>query len=410
MGIHLMRRFRPAALVGPLALMLLSACEPVQNGGPSPAVDRQITATLLTAGDGVRVNGRQPVPGQPVRIGDRITTGRDSTALVRFSDRTEVQIIDAVDPVRIEWSGDTLVLRVDDAAVEVEKGFLFRIIEVIGALAHSFHESSFIVEEQRRRFFRIDLFEGRVRFVRPRTGQVLAPGQYAAVTPNGRVEYGRTSPRYERGLRARFDRWDFTRVQRIRMPNLLERSLDDALAEIERQGLRQGRIQGTRDRNSYVADQTPRPNAAVARGDRVDLVLRSRVTTVRVPDVRKLSEAEARRRIEAAGLEVGRVTGARRGERYVVAQEPRANADVRLPARVDLMLEARAIPQILVPDVRRLLLRDAIARIESAGLKVGRIQGGQGGDAYYVVSQSPGPRAPLAPGGQVDLTVRGVIQ
>lgn len=410
MGIKLMQCLRPAVLLAPLAVVLVSACEPVPNGGPPTAVDRQITATLLTSGDGVRVNGRQPVPGQAVRVGDQITTGRSASALVRFSDRTEVQIIDAVDPVRMEWSGDTLVLRVDDAAVEVEKGFLFRIIEVIGALAHSFHESSFIVEEQRRRFYRVDLFEGRVGFVRPPVGEVLAPGQFAMVSPNGRVEFGRTSPRYERDLRARFDRWDFSTVQRIRMPNLLERSLDDALAEIERQGLRRGRIEGSRDRNSYVADQTPRPNSAVSRGDRVDLVLRSRVVTIRVPEVRRLSEAEARRRIEEAGLEVGRISGARRGERYVVAQEPRANTVVRLPARVDLVLEARALPQVFVPDVRKLLLRDAVAKIEAAGLKVGWIEGWQGGDAVYVVSQSPGPRARLAPGGQVNLTVRGVIQ
>lgn len=400
---------RPAVLIATLALVLLPACEPIRVEGP--ALDRRLSATLLTAGDGVEVNGRPASSGQTVSSGDRVWTGPQGSALVRFSDDTTIQIIDAIHPVYLRWSGDRLTMRMDDAAIEASKGFFIRVIEAVGQLARIFHESDFVVEERRTEFFRLDLFSGRARVVQPPTGGVVGPGQYALITPDGDVEIGRVSPRRLRELRARFGRWDFSRVERPRVPNVIDRRLGDALAEIERAGLAAGRISGPETRGSYVVSQDPRPGARVRPGSRVDLVLRDRtVTTIRVPDVRKRSYAEARKVLADRDLGIGRVSGPQTRGSYVVSQDPRPGARVRPGSRVDLVLQGQTVKTVAVPDVRQLLVPQAIDRLARAGLKPGRVSGGTSGDAYYVVNQSPSPGRRVRVGSTVDLQVQGVIQ
>ena len=68
------------------------------------------------------------------------------------------------------------------------------------------------------------------------------------------------------------------------------------------------------------------------------------------------------------------------------------------------------VEMVTVPDVRQALLRDAIAQLERAGLKSGRIDAGQTGDASFVVDQSPQLQSRVPVGSTVDLRVRGVIQ
>ncbi|WP_020681224.1 hypothetical protein [Marinobacterium rhizophilum] len=187
-------------------LLLISACAPLEPYGG----DRRITATLLTAGEDVRINGRNAVNGEAIRSGDWITTGTRSSAMVEFSGNTSVQIIDADVPVYLNWNADELTIRMDDGAVDVDKGDKdFSLIKMIGRLAEFFSWSRFIAEEQRVRFFRIDLLFGRMQMLRPRQDVVLAPGQYSLVTTDRQVEVGQTSPQWLRAMRSRFDRWKF---------------------------------------------------------------------------------------------------------------------------------------------------------------------------------------------------------
>lgn len=204
--------YRRLVLVS-FVLTLLSAC--VMTPVDRPVEDRRITATLLTDGDTVRVNGRRAKAGQPIRPGDLVTTGPGSSALIRFSDGTTVQLDENTDPI-LRWTGDRLHIRMEDGAIEVSKGGWFNFIELIGDLADFFSWSNFVVEERRTRFFRVDLFSGRMQVTRPQTGPAQLGGEYFLVRAgSAEVEFGRTSAKRVAELRRRFDHWDFTRAEPI---------------------------------------------------------------------------------------------------------------------------------------------------------------------------------------------------
>lgn len=399
----------PGLCVVALAALLLPACQPLPATGPAP--EQRITATLLTAGEGVRVNGRPAASGQRIRPGDSLTTGRTSAARIEFSERTTVEIIDATQPVSFEWSHDELVIRLDDATADVDKSESgFSLVRVLSRLAEIFSVSRFVFEERFPEYFRVDLFSGRVEMVRPRPGTIIAPGQYLIAYPNGQVDAGQTSQRRVQELRARFEGWKFVRSQLREVPRLTDRRLAEAVGEIERAGLRLGRVSGPDSGESEVIAQRPRAGERVEPGTRIDLTVRAAEITVRVPDLRERSYAEARKVISESGFRLGAVAGARSGDRYVVSQNPSPRMLVPQGSRVDLVLRSREVTTVRVPDVRERLLRDAIREIEKAGLKPGSISGGTQGDAFYVVSQSPSPGSPVARGAPVNLVVRGVIQ
>lgn len=316
-------------------LILLSACQPIPQVGPSG--ERRITATLLTDGDTVRVNGRRAETGQPISPGDLVTTGQRSSALIRFSDGTTVQLDENTDPI-FSWTGDRLQIRMEDGAAEVKKGVWIKIVEVIGDLADFFTFSDFVVEERRTQFFRVDLFSGRMQMTRPQTGPVQPGGEYFLVRAgSAEVEFGRTSARRKRELRRRFDRWNF--VEPIRMPNLIDLGLPEALRKIDRAGLNRGTISGPTSGSREVTGQRPRAGTMVDRRSRIDLTVRRVVADVRVPDLSEMSLQKARGTIENAGLRLGRVTGAQRGARYVIDQIPKPGSRLPRGSPVDLTMQ-----------------------------------------------------------------------
>ncbi len=238
-------------------LILLSACETIPPD--QPLGDRRITAKLRTAGDTVRVNGRRADAGRRIRPGDLVTTGPGSSALIRFSDGTTVQLDENTDPI-FRWTGDELHIRMEDGAIEVKKGAWFKIVEVIGDLASFFSWSNFVVEERRTRFFRVDLFSGRMHMTRPRTGPAQPGGDYFLVRAGTEeVEFGRTSPRRVAELRRRFDHWDFTRAEPIPRPGIWRHRTPNLFPDIFR---RRPKRQEQPDpdyppREAEEADQTP---------------------------------------------------------------------------------------------------------------------------------------------------------
>lgn len=392
-----------------ISVLLLAACEPIPGRGPGTAPT--ISATLLTDGAAVRLSGRPARYGERIQQGDWVSTGAGSSALVRFSDGTTVQLDELTDPVYFEWAGDRLRLRMDEGAVRADKGSGLSFIDVIGRLASFFSWSSFVVEERHTSFFRTDLFRGQMQLTRPVTGPVQDSGEYFVVyRGRAEVEYGRTSPRRRAELQQRFDRWNFKRVERIRVPNVVDMDLREAMNELRRAGLQPGRISGPTRGQARVVAQAPGRRQLVERGARINLTVRAVIDVVQVPNLVRMTLRRAQATIERQGLRIGSLTGARRGDRYVVAQRPAAGTTVRRESRVDLELRAMEVATVPVPELRRKRLRDAIAILERAGLRLGRVTGSRVGDAVYVTDQFPRPPRRLPRGSAVDLTVRGVIE
>lgn len=206
----------PKAWVLTLALLILAACETPQQ---TPPISQQgIAAELRTDGDAVFVNGRPARYGQGIRPGDEVTTGGQSSALIRFSDGTTVQLDQNTDPF-FSWTQQELQIQMAAGLIEIASGAVLRVVRVITDTADFFNQSHLAVEVQPRRFTRADLFSGRIEMVRPQPGAVVMPGQYVLARVDGTITIDRTSPSRVQELRRRLDRWEFAEVSTEPQPN-----------------------------------------------------------------------------------------------------------------------------------------------------------------------------------------------
>ena len=106
-----------------------------------------------------------------------------------------------------------------------------------------------------------------------------------------------------------------------------------------------------------------------------------------VPDVRLLEADRAAEVLRWAGYEP-RVLG---GRGRVAAQLPEAGVAAQAGAVVELMLAPESPAEAVVPDVRGLPIRDAVARLSALAIPVGRVVG-----SGSVVNQNPEPGRPRA--------------
>lgn len=188
-------------------LLFLSACT-------TPDGPKNITAKLLIDGNTVHVNGEPARFGQSIQQGDFITTGPGSSARIRFSDGTTVQLDQETDPI-FSWSAERLRIRMQIGLIAIIKGSVIEVVEVLDDVAELFVRSRAAVEHSQDDTFRIDLFEGSVELVRPAGERLLAPGEFFKVTPDGEVSFGITSRERLKELDNRIDKaWDFTSEER----------------------------------------------------------------------------------------------------------------------------------------------------------------------------------------------------
>ncbi len=128
----------------------------------------------------------------------------------------------------------------------------------------------------------------------------------------------------------------------VAVPDLAGFDLELATRVLSGAGLGVGVVDSVASQTEAGVVVTSRPNAGTGRlpGTTVDLVVSRGPATVRVPQLVGLTFPEARERLEAAGLAVGRVRRvSRRGPpNTVLEQRPASGAMSPLAARVDLVV------------------------------------------------------------------------
>ncbi len=99
---------------------------------------------------------------------------------------------------------------------------------------------------------------------------------------------------------------------------------------------------------------------------------------VHVPDVEHLPYEEAVNRLQEYGLKPIRRTVAVYNPELptgvVLDQNPHPGVAVKPGRRVYLVVSSDSLPQVIVPDVRNLSLREARLRLENVGLEIGDIR------------------------------------
>ena len=154
------------------------------------------------------------------------------------------------------------------------------------------------------------------------------------------------------------------------IPDLQGLTPAEAQSLLRREGLEIGLIK--RESASAplgtIIRQSPAAGRPASVGSRVNITV---AAEVRVPDLRRLSRAEAIERLRDTSLELGRVTeeNSPLPNGTVIKQWPLPGVPAAASDKVDITVAKGQV----VPDLRTLALDDARSRLREAGLQPGRI-------------------------------------
>lgn len=187
----------------------------------------------------------------------------------------------------------------------------------------------------------------------------------------------------------------------VEIPNVTDRSLEQAERLLRRAGLELGTVTELPQEGSgdVVLSQDPRAGRRVELGTRVELEVS--VAGVRVPRLVNATRPEAARRLRAANLRVGETSEVRSRQRpgTVVQHQPTAGTLVPTGSAVDVAFARGCI----VPDLEGLSERQAAARLSGQGYRLGNVTRLEAGDT--VTFQRPAADTQLECNSTVDVTV-----
>jgi beta-lactam-binding protein with PASTA domain len=191
------------------------------------------------------------------------------------------------------------------------------------------------------------------------------------------------------------------------VPDVTNRPLDAALAMIDKAGLARGRVadRPSSGQPGIVLDQSIKPGTRVPRRTPLNLTL-SQVQLVIVPDVMKLPVGDALGRIERAGLTRGNVTNREAPGPPDLVLEQSLRPGARVPRGTTLNLTLSQVQLVIVPDVMKLPLGNALTRIDEIGLARGTVTNREApGPADLILEQSLNPGARVPRGTALNLIV-----
>ncbi len=178
---------------------------------------------------------------------------------------------------------------------------------------------------------------------------------------------------------------------KTRVPVVVGQTLQSAQAELERAGLQVDvRRRADRAPRDIVFDQAPNPGKEVDDNSTVAVFVSNGPGTVKVPDVLGLTEADAKRRVRAAGLRptTAEESSAKVPTGTVIRTDPSAGRPVDRRSAVTLTVSSGP-EQVDVPDVTGQDEADAVATLREKGLTAVIREKASSEPEGTVVTQSP---------------------
>ncbi len=205
--------------------------------------------------------------------------------------------------------------------------------------------------------------------------------------------------------------WYINSGQFTKVPPLLAKTEAQAKQRLEDAGLEVKdvkRAYSDTDKRGTVMDSDPAAGARIRQNGQVTLTVSRGPETVKVPDVKNIPLATAKKELKNSGLAPGMVSKAfsdavKKGS--VISTDPRAGFTRKAGSAVALVVSKGR--EVKVPDVVGESAADATADLEEAGLRAEivskRVHSDE--DKGDVARQSPGEGRPLAEGDTVKLTI-----
>ena len=197
-------------------------------------------------------------------------------------------------------------------------------------------------------------------------------------------------------------------LKSVTVPDVVGKSQDAAQSAIKKAGLEaeSSTREADPDIVGKVVAQDPKAGSKVAAGSVVRIVVGAPRTKVAVPNLTGLTLREVSPTLEKAGLTRGKVdpAGAPQ-ESKVVRQSPAPGEQVERGTAVDVVVETPR-PQVSVPNLLDLTLKDATKALKKAGLVTGAVKPSDAPDTNVVIEQSPAAGTAVEPDSAVDLVTR----
>ena len=197
----------------------------------------------------------------------------------------------------------------------------------------------------------------------------------------------------------------------IKVPSVTGLPFDDAVRRLAERGLR-GVKGGDRFHEASpkgtVLEQSPAAGARDVEGAQITLTVSAGQQSAKIPALNGMARADAERALEEAGFDLGgvieRPSNSPAGQ--VIESNPRAGAEVTIPAAVSLIVSAGPTV-VLIPNVVGQSVAQAKLAIENAGLLVSDVRTPEGdplSDVTAIVTATiPASGAQVAAGSKVSI-------
>jgi eukaryotic-like serine/threonine-protein kinase len=198
----------------------------------------------------------------------------------------------------------------------------------------------------------------------------------------------------------------------VQVPALVNRSVDDAMKDLEAAALKL-EVVGQRYDPSVpagaVISQYPGPAMRMKVNREVQVIVSMGKPVNPIPDLRGSTMREARLMIMQAGYEVGKIStvALERNSGEIIQQYPAPGARDISTSRVDILLGGQSPVRYVMPDLVGEHVSRVVSRLNDDGFKVGRIEYRtyQNAARGTVVKQYPEPGYPVRQGDSVNLEV-----
>ncbi len=196
-----------------------------------------------------------------------------------------------------------------------------------------------------------------------------------------------------------------SKTDMVKTPNLIGVSLEQSQEMLKKIELLTGRIvmhQSTSTPNTVIG-QDPAPETLIKKGSNVNLVVAKPEETLS-PNLMGLTEAEASKRLEEAGLKTGVVTYevSEWKQGTVFKQSPSADQSLSVGSQVDIVVSKTKT--IKVPEFTGMNIREAESLIKQTGLSLGTVTDKPSVKPQdSVIEQEPSPGSDVTSGSKVNL-------
>jgi len=199
----------------------------------------------------------------------------------------------------------------------------------------------------------------------------------------------------------------FGSQEQVTVPPVIGQTLEQASARVDRAGLdvevKRRTDQAPRD---FVFEQSPNPGQQVDKGSLVTLFVSNGPSTVRVPDVTGLDQADARRRLRRAHLrpQVERESSTKVADGIVIRTDPGPGRPAERDSEVTLVVSSGP-QQVTVPNLIGETQDDAFSRLRDAGLSPAARERPSSEPVDTVIEQTPAGGQQVDEGSTVTLFV-----